>query len=272
MLIDSYNDNWLDHLNTRAARLEHDKRLYLLVDGVFVPGLHRHVAIATPANSPALLFESLPGCSEAARDVSPFVMLYDATAKRLPALLAKCSGWPMVSAIETTESLEELAARLAAWCVVYADGQRFNFRFPDTRRLPGIFSALTPWQQGLLTGPASRWSYIGRNGEWMELSVPAIDSAIAEDSPELDDAQFGRMVGDSEADEVLVQLADRGYVPKRPSRSHAIVSRALLAADAGKLDRELRVDWCAACLADGEPALDAHAKLENWRQTVALES
>lgn len=272
MLIDCYDNNWLDHLNTRAAQLERGKHLYLLIDGVFVPGLRRHIASTMPSDSLALLFESLPGCSEAAKDVSPFVMLYDATVKRLPALLDKCSGWPMVSAIETTESLAELTARLAAWCVVYADGQRFNFRFPDTRRLPGIFGALTPGQQGRLAGPASRWSYIGRDGGWTNLDVPAIDSAILEDRPELDDVQFGRMVGDSEADEMLVQLADRGDVPEQPSRSHAIVSHALLAADAGRLDPELRVDWCAACLADGELTLDAHAKLENWRQTVAPET
>jgi hypothetical protein len=68
-------------------------------------------------------------------------------------LLDKCSGWPMMCAIETPESQAELAARLAAWCVVEVDDQRFNFRFPDTRRLPAIFDALTPTQRAEFAGP-----------------------------------------------------------------------------------------------------------------------
>lgn len=178
----------------------------------------------------------------------------------------------MVSAIETSETLAELTARLSVWCVVYADGQRFNFRFPDTRRLPGIFNALALEQQGQLAGPASHWSYIGRDGEWRELVLPATNSAIADDSPELSDQQFGRMVGDSEADEMLVRLADRGLVPERSSLGHAIVSSALKAAEVGALDPALRVDWCGACLADADMLLDGGAKLESWRQAAALES
>jgi hypothetical protein len=168
MLTDPYTERWLERLSVPTEA----ENLYLLVDGAFVHGLHRHMKAAVPsADAPRLLFEELPGCNDKTRDVSPFLIRYHATNPALDALLAKCSGFPMISAIETVEGQLDLAERLAAWCVVQLDGQFFNFRFPDTRRLPGIFAALTPHQQSQLTGPASRWSYIDRSGLWRELAV-----------------------------------------------------------------------------------------------------
>jgi hypothetical protein len=61
----------------------------------------------------------------------------------------------MVSAIVTLETFVELVDRLAAWCVVEVDDQYFNFRFPDTRRLPDILGVLKPEQIGALLGRKS---------------------------------------------------------------------------------------------------------------------
>lgn len=113
---------------------------YLLIDGAFLPGLRRKLA----ALSPTLLFEFLPGCNDNTRDVSPLLLACMPAALRW---LERTSGWPMLSVIATRESQRQLAERLAAWCIIEADGQRFNFRFPDTRRLPAIFAALTSGQQ-----------------------------------------------------------------------------------------------------------------------------
>jgi hypothetical protein len=153
MLTDPYDERWLERLDVPTEA----KNLYLLVDGAFVPGLHRHIKAAVPfADSPRLLFEALPGCNDKTRDVSPFLVRY-ATNPALDALLAKCSGFPMISAIETIESQTDVAERLAAWSVVQVEGQHYNFRFPDTRRLQGIFDALTSKQRSEVAGPATRW-------------------------------------------------------------------------------------------------------------------
>lgn len=272
MLIDTFDEHWQRDLHSRASALADGTHLYLLLDGVFVPGLHSRIATVLASEPPILLFESLPGCNAQTRDVSPFLMPYRVAVARLPALLDKCSGWPMVSAIETSETLAELAARLAVWCVVHVDGQHFNFRFPDTRRLPGIFEALTLEQRAQLAGPATRWSYIGRDGAWRDLPLHPSWAVKAPDGPRLDDAQFGCMVADSGADEMLVRLGDRGYQwHAEPSQGHSIISLALRTAEAGVLAADLWSDWCLACLENGELMNDAEAiaRLADWRQAAA---
>jgi hypothetical protein len=248
MFIDSYHREWLNQLDHHAGMLEAGRHLYLLIDGVFLPDFYRELG-----PSAALLFEALPGCSDAARSVSPILLPYDQQPGQFHRSLEKCSTWPMLSAIETVETLEQLTLRLASWCVIYADGQRFNFRFPDTRRLPGIFRALTSEQQAQLAGPALRWCYVDRCGLWAELDLKGEGLPPVNDWPILEPLQFGQMVGDSEADEILLRLSDRGLQwPWRPSQCHAIVADALMLADAAALEAGLRIDWCEACLIDGD--------------------
>ena len=214
--------------------------VYLLIDGAFAPGLHKLLE----ENAKSLLFESLPGCTGETKDVSPFLTLWNADDKRLRNLLRRCDRWPMVSAIETPESRKELSGRLAAWCIVEADGLRFNFRFPDTRRLPAIFRTLTRAQRAQMAGPAVRWSYVSRDGQWRELEVAASATGIASE-PTLDQHQFGTLVDDSRADELMTLLPDRGHDPYRhSSRSHALLTAALQAAARAKLGDRLTVKWC----------------------------
>lgn len=272
MLIDTYEENWLAGLNERVAQLDGLTKIYLLIDGVFIPGFYRQVRKALPAAEMRLLFETLPACSDKVRDVSPFLLPYDAELYGLGKVLRQCSGSPMVSAIETGETLLQLADRLAAWCVIYSDGQRFNFRFPDTRRLPGIFAALHPDQRAQLAGPAKRWSYIDRAGSWKELPVPMLDSAIAQERPELDDVQFGMMVGDNEADSMLVRISRRQHLPDRkPSHLHAAISQALRVAEAQALEPDLLLEWCEDCLLQAvlpDENVMAERMIE-WRRCVA---
>jgi hypothetical protein len=265
MLIDAFAQDWLDDLDARAEQIAPSHLLYLLLDGAFVPGLHKMLALDRKVS----LFESLPGCTEQAVDVSPFLTPFHPADKTLRSLLRRCSRWPMVSVIGTPEPLEQLAARLSAWCVVEADGQRFNFRFPDTRRLPAIFSTLNPKQRALFAGPAQRWSYMGRDGHWCELQVESSGTEIAAD-PILDEHQFAILVGDSEADELMVLLGDRGHeVLRHPFRSHALLSSALRAARIAELtDDELpgwsEWFWQKDQLCE-EPAVAA--MLQTWRRT-----
>lgn len=99
-----------------------------------------------------------------------------------------------------------------------------------------------------MIGPARRWSYIGRNGAWRELALPNSAGAIAE-RPALDDLQFAALVSDSEIDEIIVLLQDRGPLPaRRPSETYSIVQHARHAASLAGLDRDLWLDWCRYCL------------------------
>ncbi|MBD8528681.1 MULTISPECIES: DUF4123 domain-containing protein [unclassified Massilia] len=269
MLIDAFQEDFIDALDMRAAQSSASNGLYLLIDSVFVPGLHK--ALAT--NDKALLFASLPGCSNEVADASPFLTPYIPRDKRMRSLLRRCRGWPMLSLVETSEPLSELAARLSAWCIVESDAQRFNFRFPDTRRLPAIFRTLDPMQRAQFTGPTTRWSYINREACWDELEVTGANVEHVA-NPVLDGQQFAALVDDSHADEVLVLLGDRGHaVSTHPSISHARVTAALHVAALKQLAKDDVLDWCEwlwRC-AEAGTNLSAAAVFEAWRNTFSME-
>ncbi|MCC2955837.1 DUF4123 domain-containing protein [Massilia sp. IC2-477] len=247
MLTDSFVDDWFDMLMQRFWERPAAHELHVLIDGAFVPGLHRRI----PAGGKALLFEGLPGRGPDTLDVSAFVLPFDPDDRALRRVLGACQGWPMVSVIETPEPWQDLAARMAAWCIVEADGQRFNFRFADTRRVPAVVKTLDPAQRGQFVGPAVSWSHIGRDGCWWTLALDGAGDAPATD-PTLDEAQFAALVEDSRADEVLAQLAahpDRGkYLA---SEAHALISSALAPALGAGVDGPDLVDWCGWLLRHG---------------------
>lgn len=254
MLIDTFTPDWQDRLIKQQSELAPGRRLFLLLDGAFLPNLYREVQKAlTALNDVALLFEQLPGCTDNTRSVSPFLVPYSGASFLMTLALKKCGGWPMVSAIETTETMAELKVRLAAWCVIENDGQRFNFRFPDTRRLPAIFDRLTIPQRSSLVGPAVRWSYIGRTGAWNELPMPMVTGDVA-DEPTLDDTQFAAMVRDSEVDETITLLRDRSRLPEQlPSEIYANAQAGLNIATLANLDQDLHLDWCSHYLNNAVP-------------------
>lgn len=274
MLVDPYDARWLDRLGASDGGTAETGATYLLIDGVFIPGLHRRFKAVMPSTlMPSLLFEGIPSCSDRTRDVSPFLVPFQSANSRFVALLRECSGWPMICAIETAESQGELTERLAAWCVVEVDGQRFNFRFPDTRRLPAIFSALSADQLARLAGPATRWSYIDRSGKWQELAVPGTPCAIA-DRPRLDDEQFAKLVNDSEADEVISILVYRGYAVRLHAQDYATVSLALRVTHNVGLDTVSKLAWCESCLADAQPLDERQlaARLPLWMAKNSTEA
>jgi hypothetical protein len=268
MLIDKFPDNWLEELDQLATRLNDGSSLYLLLDGVFVPGLHRAIRAALPTETaPQLLFEGLPGCNDDTRDVSPFLFSYLPENLKLRKALLRCDGWPMVHAITTPQTLQALSQRLAEWCIVEADGQRFNLRFADTRRLPGIFMNLSEEQRAHFVGPSTAWHTIGRDGHWQPMDgLPQAPAAKPLDS-RLTTAQFCAMVGDGEADGILTILVDRGRQWQRPhSAVYAVAALALKTADPLALDDGVRVDWCEACLDDATLLQPLHPleNLQHW--------
>lgn len=267
MLIDPFQPTWQSDLICHHEALPPGARLTLLLDSAFVPTLFRQLGSAC---EPILLFELLPGCSKAAKDVSPFVVSFDPGDRSLLRLLKRCSGWPMLSALATYESVEELAKRLAAWCIVAVDGQNFNFRFPDTRRLPMIFETLTQQQRRELIGNAIGWHYIDRDGSWSSLPLePRTISLSISGKAMLDDSQFAQLLHDSEPDEMWVQLLDRGVRTNLlPSPRHALLSNALCVADKNRLDDTLKIAWCRNCIekawqSDSE---ELQSRLAEWTQ------
>jgi hypothetical protein len=244
MLIDTYTPEWLQELEAAYHDRSEGTNIHLLIDGAFVPGLHKK----TGAGNPHMLFDGLPGFNETTRDVSPFVVVYEPDDKKLCSMLEDCSGWPMVNAITTVESATDLAKRLAAWCVIEADGQYLNFRFPDTRRLPDILAIFDAKQSAEFTGPATQWRYIGRNGEWRTITLTPSEVAPAVD-PKLNPAQFGALVASSDADVILARAEDIGCRPKSLVRSiqYAIAESAIaIGVKHGVQDDMLF--WCKSCL------------------------
>ncbi|MGJ9418277.1 DUF4123 domain-containing protein [Massilia sp. CMS3.1] len=270
MLINPFQPEWQSDLNRRHEALPFGARLMLLIDGAFVPRLFRQLG---SASEPVLLFEFLPGCSKEAKEVSPFVVSFDPSDKSLVRLLKRCSGWPMLSVLTTYESAERLAKRLAAWCIVEVDGQNFNFRFPDTRRLPMIFETLTQQQRREFIGNAIGWHYISRDGSWSSLPLePSTIPLSISDKATLDEIQFARLLKDSDPDEVWVQLLDRGartHLP--PSQRHALLSNALHLADKNGLDDILKIAWCMDCIEQScqSDSDTLRTRLAEWKQETS---
>ena len=274
MLIDPYDRDWMPQLTAIAASLQPNHQLHLLVDAAFLPGLHRSLPLSSRLGlAPRLLFEALPSCDPGTQDVSPLLLKVDEARladKAFRQWLSQCDGWPMLHAIVTTDSIHALGIRLEQWCVVQADCDRFNFRFPDTRRIADIYRRLNPSQRAHLVGPATAWHYIGRDGRWKTLPELPMQASADPLDTRLTAQQFAALVSDSEADSVLLVLDDRGYAWTQPhSVNHATVQTALDLADRSALNELIKVDWCEACLSDCR-LLNAGHPLENLQRWLAL--
>lgn len=250
MLIDNFDENWLQELDVSYQTRGEENAIHILIDGVFVPSLHKKL----PQASIHMLFELLPGFNDETRDVSPFVVEYSPGDKQLRSVLEACNGWPMVSAITSPESPQTLAERLAAWCVVDADGEYLNLRFPDTRRLPDILAVLDVEQRACFTGPAKSWSYIGRTGTWIE--APLTPRHVAPSSqPRLHAEQFQKLVDASDVDTLLARATSIGCQMKSSFKStqYSITKLVMNIAAENGLQEEM-LSWCNFCLESTDQA------------------
>lgn len=254
MLIDTFAPDWIQQLDEEYKARIDGAAIHLLIDGAFVPGLHKRII---DNKDVYMIYRGLPGFDEATRNVSPFVVPYMPQDRKLHTLLEECDGWPMVSAITTTENAEDLARRLAAWCVIESSGQHLNFRFPDTRRLPDVLAVLTSGQLAELTGPASAWSYIGRTGEWIKVTLRPSLTTLAV-CPKLNEIQFASLIDRGDVDAVLARVRSIGCKPKLDIRSlqYSVVEASMAIAEKNQLKGE-RLFWYRYCLesaisSDGE--------------------
>lgn len=247
MLIEPFVDGWMDELRVRARELPTGQQLHLLIDGAFVPGLHRGI----PPDRKVMLFAALPGCSDEALDLSSFLTPFDPEDPSGRRMLDRCSGWPMVSVIQTHEDVRQLAARMAVWTVIEVDGQRFHLRFADTRRIPAIVHVLDQGQRAQLLGPATSWACIARSGAWQEIRLDGDGADLAE-SPSLDTRQFGLLVEDSRIDEMLALFMQRYTGPSVPAlQGFEVLSLALQLAKKERLTETAMLDWCEFAWREG---------------------
>ncbi|WP_221290167.1 DUF4123 domain-containing protein [Massilia aurea] len=166
-------------------------------------------------------------------------------------VLEQCEGLPMLSAIVTSDSIDVLVQRLAAWCIVVTGGDYFNFSFYDTRRLPAIPAVLMPQQQRELAGNALSWHYMDRNGAWAALPIDCSGPAAGiTANARLSEAQFSRLILDSEADELRVRLQYGGDTwDGLPSERHDLLGEAVQVARQCRLDDTATLRWCDKLMA-----------------------
>lgn len=266
MLIDKFEKRFFAELDGRVTNQQQQCKLYLLIDGAFVNGIHK----LFKEEEKRVLFDSLPSSKNEARNVSPFLIQLNSRDQRQRILLARSNGWPMISLIETPEDLAGLYARLAAWCVVEVDKDRFNFRFADTRRLPAIVKYINFDQRSHFAGPALRWSYVGRDGKWKDLDIAerTTKDASLDFVPVLEKSQFAALVDDGRADEVLAIMAYRGEdVNCTHFQRWSLTMDAIEVADQFDLSESDSIEWAIWCVKNypsGTP--DLSNTLEEWRQ------
>lgn len=247
-LIGLHSPGWLEDIETQVEAdfvQWPDARAFALVDCAFSDrcfSLMRKRSLDFRT-----LFDLSDSPSEALQAVSPTLLpLTRETTLAWKEILSPTDGFPMLSMIVTPESLDELALRLDPWCIVDADGQAFVFRFPDTRRLPGIVEVLSPEQHGMLFGPAYAWRFRTRSAQWADLPLPTAPCPAAE-RVRLDALQCAYLIRDSEADEIMADLNLNEPALMRqyhPADAHALVATGLQRADRYGIPSADRTQWC----------------------------
>lgn len=97
----------------------------------------------------------------------------EALAQDMARLLRHCQGRPMISFVQTTLEMSELAS---AWqdvkWVHTEDGQRFLLRLADTRVLSSLAQALQPHNWERICKPLQAWHFVDRFGVLQPLRMP----------------------------------------------------------------------------------------------------
>ncbi|MCD4487310.1 DUF4123 domain-containing protein [Chromobacterium vaccinii] len=249
-LIHAFDIEALFNLLQQRGPFDEEQHQYLLFDGALNPKLLQQLR-----RSGFLwrsVFTQSDDGDEQLMAASPLLMEWQASQQAsVERLLMQCDGLPMVSVWHSTESLPELAARLLPWCVVKADDQHFNLRFPDTRRLKGIVGVLDDEQRGQFFGPATLCAAPTRFGAWETLTLPR-EPLEAADKVTLNAEQTLALIRDGEEDETLFQLQfHRAIRPNVLADCYPVVEQALSQADKNGIDApDDRYQSCLDALRD----------------------
>lgn len=159
----------------------------------------------------------------------------------LQKLVEACGGKPMLSMLISAIPAEQLREHFKPYLVARSeDSLEWPVRWADTRTLPGLIGALTDDQRKHLLSPVYAWIAVDRQGEmihWQGEGNPHPEPADFDCWP-LDEARFGKLLAEAEADAVLSQIDDRRpdlLVSDRPADIHARVARQLAIASRHKV-------------------------------------
>ncbi|SEF73004.1 DUF4123 domain-containing protein [Marinobacterium lutimaris] len=207
-LIDHYSDDWITETHTLVEQnLSSQAWVYLLIDASF-----KHETCLSlvrrlfPTDSWYALYKDSPDTSDHVLAVSPLLIQLNANSlDSLASIARETSGYPMLSLIASSETLETLALRFSTFRVVKVQDSRYILRLADTRRLPQILEVLHQDQRELLTGNMLSWSYIGRDALWHSLPFDQIESAEPNKlvQIEFDDTQTQRLSDMNRIDAVI---------------------------------------------------------------------
>jgi Domain of unknown function (DUF4123) len=98
---------------------------------------------------------------------------HEALAQDITCLLRHCQGRPMLSFVQTTLDMGDLATTWQDIKWVHAeDGQRFLWRLADTRVLSSLPQALQPHNWARMCKPLMAWHIVDRVGALQALKMP----------------------------------------------------------------------------------------------------
>lgn len=174
------------------------------------------------------------------KGVAPHLLdLPDEPEKQLPRLqqlVETCTGKPMLSMLLSAIPANELRAHFEPYLLARTkDSMEWPVRWADTRVLPSLIAALTHEERRHLRSPLHVWMSIDRQGEVMEWQGdgnPQPEPADFDCWP-LDEARFGKLLDDAEADAVLSELDDTQsdlFAGRSPAETHACAHRHLIIA------------------------------------------
>lgn len=275
MRIDRYPAGWKEMLH--AGLRDCSGNVYALVDGVhnesFYPRLKKMDSLRYLS-----LYSTAPSADEETLGLAPILVRYGGEhRKHWDALIEMTDGVPALSIIVSPEPIEQLAARLMPWCVVDADGYTLALSFADTRILPAVVDMLTPPQRGQFLGPATRWTYTGRDARPLHLQVQPEHALPPSGKVELSQQQVAALLAASEADNIAFQFGqfiNKPLAKYTTADAHGLIRQWLQVADRIKIDgNQDRFSLCAFGLERPELVKDARylALLESGAGARTLE-
>lgn len=247
-------------------------RWFALLDQAFDQGSKHPLRWPHPAETLYKGTDDIEAISPKLLALSPNAQ--DGLAQDFTRLLRHCQRRPMLSFVQTTLDMRDLAA---AWqdikWVHTEDGQRFLWRLADTRVLSSLPQCLQPQNWERMCKPLTTWHFVDRAGTLQALKMPpaALDGVEPTKPKEplgvfqINDKELGLLLDAAQPDVLINTLFEQipDVLPTGADRAkvHAWVRRACdLATQHGLEGTDEQLALAAtACLTEGwvldDPAL-----------------
>ena len=186
------------------------KYWYALVDTAFD---HEGKALRISGNEGLALYQQ--GQLAALSGVSPVLYALstgdtDQLQRQLSRFLHHCQGRPMLSFIRSKLRVSDLSKGWQSLLEVETeDKERYLLRFADTRVLPTLAGQEKIWKR--LAADATAWWTIGRDGQLLDLALPALPERN-EDLLQIDNDCLAELLRAGEVDAMADYMA--GYFPE----------------------------------------------------------